>query len=218
MDYPQPLVTVDAVLLTLREGQLQVALHKRPAEPFAEMLALPGGILHVNEDVSAETAILRVLTHKTGFKPRYIEQLRVFSGPERDPRSWSISIAYVALAPEESLAKAKRDVFHFYSVDHLPQLAFDHNAIISAAVLRLRSKTRYSTLPTQLLPNKFTLGQLQATYEYIIGHKLNKAAFRRKIENEGVVIATDEYTQGGAHRPAQLYRARSVELFDRTIA
>lgn len=218
MDYKQPVVTVDAVLLTLKAGQLQVALYKRPADPFAGMLALPGGFVHVNEDVSAEAAVMRVLMEKTGFRPRYIEQLQVFSGTARDPRSWSVSVSYVALVPEEVLATAKAGVFHFYSVDHLPPLAFDHKEIVTSAVLRVRNKTRYSTLPTQLLPKKFTLRQLQDTYEVIIGHTLNKGAFRRKIEDEGVVTALDEFTQGGAHRPAQLYKSRAVELFDRTIA
>ncbi len=218
MTYKQPLVTVDAVLLTLKEGQLQVALHKRLADPCAGMLALPGGFVHVEEDGSTEAAVLRVLVEKTGFRPRYVEQLQVFSGSARDPRAWSVSVAYVALVPEEALGSAKEGVFHFYSVDQLPALAFDHREIVAAAVQRVRNKTRYSTLPTQLLPRKFTLRQLQDTYEAIIGHALNKAAFRRKIEDEGVVVATDEYTQGGAHRPAQLYKARAVELFDRTIA
>lgn len=218
MDYPQPLVTVDAVLLTLRDGCLQVALHRRPAEPFRDRLALPGGVAHVDQDASVEAAILRVLLDKTGFRPRYIEQLGVFSGPDRDPRSWSVSIAFVALVPEAALTEATEGIFHFHSVDALPALAFDHGTIVAAAVQRLRNKTRYSTLPTQLLPQRFTLSQLQATYEAIVGHPLNKAAFRRKIEEEGVVVATDAYTQGGAHRPAQLYEARPVELFDRTIA
>lgn len=218
MNHPQPLVTVDAVLLTLREGGLQVALHHRPAEPFRGLLALPGGVVHADEDTSAEAAILRVLLDKTGFRPRYIEQLAVFSGPDRDPRAWSVCVAYVALVPEEALTAAREGVFHFHGVDALPALAFDHGTIVAAAVQRLRNKTRYSTLPTQLLPQRFTLSQLQATYEAIVGHPLNKAAFRRKIEDEGVVVATEAYTQGGAHRPAQLYEARPVELFDRSIA
>lgn len=218
MEHIQPLVTVDAVLLTLREGGLQVALHRRPAEPFRGLLALPGGFVHADSDPSAEAAILRVLLDKTGFRPRYIEQLGVFSGPGRDPRAWSVAIAFVALVPEASLNEARKGVFHFHGVDALPGLAFDHGAIVAAAVQRLRNKTRYSTLPTQLLPQRFTLSQLQATYEAIVGHPLNKAAFRRKIEDEGVVVATEAHTQGGAHRPARLYEAHPVELFDRSIA
>lgn len=218
MTYPLPLVTVDAVLLTLKDSRLQVALHERPADPYRGRLALPGGIVHGQEDDSAEAAVLRVLLEKTGFRPRYIEQLQVFSGRERDPRGWSISVAYVALVPESCLQSAKAGVFVFRDVDSLPPLAFDHATLVDAAVRRLRNKTRYSTLPTQLLPERFTLGQLQATYEAIVGHPLNKAAFRRKIEDEGVVVPTEETTQGEAHRPARLYTAQPVELFNRSIA
>lgn len=217
MNFPQPLVTVDAVLLTLEQNELKVTLHEREAEPDAGMLALPGGVVHVDKDSSAEDTVLRVLRDKTGFNPRYLEQLKVFSGIARDPRSWSISVAYIGLVPFEALQAASRQVLRFYPVDALPRLAFDHNQIVAAAVERVRGKTRYSSLPTQLLPEKFTLSQLQKTYEAIIGSPLDKSSFRRKLEEQGFVIATDEFTQGGAHRPAQLYRAKPLETFDRII-
>jgi ADP-ribose pyrophosphatase YjhB (NUDIX family) len=217
MDFPLPLVTVDAVLLTLIEGRLQVALHRRTGDPCADCLALPGGVVHVDDDESLEATIVRVLKTKTGFSPRYMEQLQVFSGQDRDPRRWSLSVAYLALVPVDVLEAARKGVFHFYAVDQLPKLAFDHNAIVAAAVQRVRNKTRYSSLPTQLLPNKFTLAQLQKTYEVIIGSPLDKSSFRRKLEEEGVVVPTEEFTQGAAHRPARLYKATVMEVFDRVI-
>lgn len=217
MKFPLPLVTVDAVLLTLIEGRLQVALHHRESEPYPEMLALPGGVVHLDEDSSLEATVLRVLKEKTGFQPRYMEQLRVFSGPARDPRRWSLSVSYLALVPVDVLEASRKGVFHFYAADQLPTLAFDHNAIVAAAVERVRNKTRYSSLPTQLLPRKFTLAQLQKTYEAIIGSPLDKSSFRRKLEEEGFVVPTEEYEQGGAHRPARLYRATAMEVFDRVM-
>lgn len=216
MDFPQPLVTVDAVLLTLRDSGLEVALHRRDREPYRDAMALPGGVVHADEDASTEDSIRRVLRDKTGFEPRYLEQLQVFSGPDRDPRQWSLSVAYVALVPAAELAAATRAEFRFVSVDALPPLAFDHAKIVGAAVARLRSKSTYSTLPFFLLPECFTLTQLQHTYEAILRTRLEKSNFRRKMEAWGALEATDEHV-GGAQRPARLYRLKDFTFFDRSV-
>lgn len=223
-DYPLPLVTVDAVLLTLREGRLQVALHRRPADGVAGgKLALPGGFVHVRdedaageEDADVEAAVQRVLLEKTGFQPRYVEQLQVFSGRERDPRRWSVSIAFLALVPVEELALARAGVFHFYDADQLPDLAFDHAEIVAAAVHRVRAKSSYSALPAMLLPERFTLYQLQATYEALLHTTLDKSSFRRRLELWDMVEPLEEY-QMGVHRPAQLYRLKDFVLFDKSL-
>ena len=216
MKFALPLVTVDAVLLTLRQGELQVALHRRDKAPDEGMLALPGGVVHVDEDVSTEATVARVLNDKTGFQPRYLEQLQWFSGKHRDARSWSISLAYLALVPVEELEAASPNSFHFYGVDHLPQLAFDHADIIAAAVSRVRNKSSYSTLPCCLLPEKFTLSQLQATYEAILMTTLEKSNFRRKIEAWDVVEPTEEFLTG-AQRPARLYKLKDFMLFGKSF-
>lgn len=217
MDYPQPLVTVDAVLLTLRDSGLEVALHPRDREPFLGAMALPGGVVHADEDESTEDSIRRVLRDKTGFEPRYLEQLQVFSGHDRDPRQWSLSVSYVALVPAAELEAATRAEFRFVSVDALPPLAFDHARIVGAAVTRLRGKSSYSTLPFFLLPERFTLTQLQHTYEAILQTRLEKSNFRRKMEGWDVLEATSDYV-GGAQRPARLYRLKDFTLFDRSVA
>lgn len=215
MDFPQPLVTVDAVLLTLRESGLEVALHQRDREPLQGAMALPGGVVHANEDTSTEDSIRRVLRDKTGFEPRYLEQLQVFSGPGRDPRKWSLSVSYVALVPAAELEAAPA-AFRFVSVDALPPLAFDHADIVAAAVTRLRGKSSYSTLPFFLLPERFTLTELQRTYEAILQTTLEKSNFRRKMEAWDVLEATDDYALG-AQRPARLYRLKDFALFDRSV-
>ncbi|WAI85255.1 MULTISPECIES: NUDIX hydrolase [Achromobacter] len=216
MDYPLPLVTVDAVLLTLRAGVLEIALHQRDRDPFKNATALPGGVVHVDEDGDTEASIRRVLREKTGFEPRYLEQLQVFSGKDRDPRQWSLSVSYVALVPAAELEAATQADFRFVSVDALPPLAFDHAEIIAAAVARLRGKSSYSTLPFFLLPERFTLTELQHTYEAILQTRLEKSNFRRKMEAWGVLEATGEHV-GGAQRPAQLYRLKGFTLFDRSV-
>jgi len=215
LDFPQPLVTVDAVLLTLRESGLEVALHQRDREPLQGAMALPGGVVHANEDTSTEDSIRRVLRDKTGFEPRYLEQLQVFSGPGRDPRKWSLSVSYVALVPAAELEAAPA-AFRFVSVDALPPLAFDHADIVAAAVTRLRGKSSYSTLPFFLLPERFTLTELQRTYEAILQTTLEKSNFRRKMEAWDVLEATDDYALG-AQRPARLYRLKDFALFDRSV-
>ena len=216
MKYPSPLVTVDAVLLTLRQGELQVALHRRDKAPDEGMLALPGGVVHIDEDASTEVTVRRVLKDKTGFQPRYLEQLQWFSGKDRDERSWSISLAYLALVPVEELEAVSPEVFHFYGVDHLPKLAFDHAEIIAAAVRRVRNKSSYSTLPCCLLPEKFTLTQLKATYVAVLMTKLEKSNFRRKIDAWDVVQPTEEYLTG-AQRPARLYKLKDFMLFGKSF-
>lgn len=225
VNHALPLVTVDAVLMTLRERVLQVALHRRDKAPDEGMLALPGGVVHVRdanspadapEDESTEATVQRVLREKTGFTPRYLEQLQVFSGRQRDPRRWSLSVAYVALVPVEELDGVRDSVFHFYDVDHLPDMAFDHAQIVAAAVARVRNKSAYSTLPCSLLPELFTLSQLQATYEAVLQTRLDKSSFRRRIEAWEVVEATEDY-QTGVQRPARLYRLKDFALFNKTL-
>jgi 8-oxo-dGTP diphosphatase len=199
-------LTVDVVLLTLKEGRLHVGLFKREHEPFAGMLALPGACIDEAKDGNAQAAATRVLREKTGLASLYLEELGTFSGPKRDPRGWSLTVVYYALVPMHLLEPTIR----LYPADRLPKLAFDHKAIIKAAVIRVRSKAGYSSLPVYLCPEKFTLSELQATYEAIIGEPLNKANFRRKVDDLGVLDElAGEYRSTGNSRPAQLYRLKS---------
>lgn len=205
MTYPSPLATVDVVLLTLVERRLHVAVFAREAAPFAGALALPGGYIHADSDLSALDAAHRTLVSKTGIASPYLEQLATFSGPHRDPRGWSLSVAYVALVPAEALASAAG--LKLLDVAKLPRLAFDHNDIIDAAVARVRTKSLYSSLPAFLCPAQFTLPQLQAVYEAVLGEPLNKVSFRRKVEELGMVESVPGgFEEGKANRPAQLYR------------
>lgn len=225
--YAKPDVSVDAVLLTLSKEGLMVALHERNREPFRGALALPGGYIHTNEDASLEDAVRRMMREKTGLEPRYIEQLQTFAGPARDPRGWSVAISYVALVPMEDLIARQPGVFRFYAVDELPSLAFDHADQIRAAVQRVRNKSSYSTLPCWLLPGKFTLTQLQHTYEGVFGETVTRATFRSRlgikvgdvqpgeaVDEAGVIIATEDY-QLGNQRPARLFRVDQLGLYKR---
>lgn len=202
---PSLICTVDVVLLTLRDGVLQVLLQRRERDPFAGTLALPGGYVHPQEDADAEAAAARVLRQKAGIAGPYLEQLATFSGAARDPRGWSVAIAYCALVPADALPEPAL----LAPVDRLPSLPFDHAQIVAAAVARVRTKSQYSSLPVYLCGERFTLPQLQAVYEAVLGEPINKVSFRRKMEELDMLEAIEgALSSGAAHRPAQLYRLR----------
>lgn len=211
-------VTVDIVLLTLLAGRLQVLLMRRDREPFPGQLALPGGYIHPQEDNDALAAARRVLSDKTGVCAPYLEQLYTYANGARDPRGWSVSIAFYALVSEQALHRTGREVFELLEADALPRLSFDHNRIVETALDRLRNKSAYSSLPCYLLPGRFTLTELQQTYEQVMGVQLEKSAFRRKLADLDFVEAVPGAQQTGQHRPAQLYRLKAgarLATFDR---
>ena len=198
--------TVDVVLLTLKDNGLHVALLKREREPFKGVLALPGGFVHVAEDTDTRDAALRVLQEKTGIEVPYLEQLATFSGPARDPRGWSIAVAYYALVSFDVIERARHPNVKLVSVDKPLSLPFDHRAIIETAVERLRSKSQYSSLPCYLAGETFTLPALQRIYETLMGESINKVSFRRKMTEMDMLDAVEgEFEAAGAHRPAQVY-------------
>lgn len=199
--------TVDIVLMTLQEGQLRVMLLKRDREPFEGALALPGGYVHTDEDQGCEDAARRVLLEKAGLQSPYLEQLASFSGPARDPRGWSVSVAYFALVatPEWSQPGPR-----WLPVDRLPQLPFDHGRIIAAAVERVRNKAQYSSLPAHLCPEPFTLPELHAVYQALLGDAINPVSFRRKMDELAILEPVPGAKRAeGPHRPAQLYRLKN---------
>ena len=217
--YPRPIATVDAVILTLSEGKLQVLLHRRPQAPFAGAWALPGGFIRETEDADAEAAIGRVLREKAGASGFWVEQLATFSGPVRDPRGWSISVAYMALVPRDRLPVGT-DSVRLFDVDALPPLAFDHDRILAAGLARLRGKGAYSTLPATLLGETFTLKELQDAYEVVLGQSLDPSSFRRKLNELRLVeeVPGAERRAAGGGRPSKLFRlAGDPRTFDRTL-
>jgi 8-oxo-dGTP diphosphatase len=209
----QLICTVDIVLLTLREGRLQVMLLKRDREPFEGALSLPGGYVHTNEDQGCEDAAQRVLLQKAGLQSPYLEQLASFSGPARDPRGWSVSVAYFALVAAPELGHPGQ---HWLPVDRLPQLPFDHGHIVAMAVERVRNKSQYSSLPVHLCADTFTLPELHTIYEALLGEAINPVSFRRKMDELGMLEPVPGAKRAnGAHRPAQLYRLK--DEFRRTL-
>jgi 8-oxo-dGTP diphosphatase len=217
--YERPIATVDAALFTLVDAGLRLALTRRDREPYKGQLALFGGYVHTGADDDTAATARRILRDKAGITLSYLEQLFTFSGKVRDPRGWSLSVAYYALVRPDELRSADATPIELVPVDRVPALPFDHNRIVDAALARLRGKSTYSSLPAFLLPPTFTLTQLQDVYERVLGHALDKSSFRRKIESQGVITPVEAMVRGGRHRPAQLYRLsdRRLAEFDRLI-
>jgi 8-oxo-dGTP diphosphatase len=213
-------VTVDVVLLTLDGKELRVVVVQRDRDPWKGQLALPGGYVHPEEDLDSAAAAARVLLEKTGVVAPYLEQLYTFSDGARDPRGWSASIVYYALVAHDALQGQRDTQYRLVSVDSLPPLAFDHQRIVSFAVERVRSKASYSSLPCYLLPDAFTLAELQSVYERLLGDQFDKSSFRRKLADLDFLEPVKDAMRTGTHRPAQLYRLRSGKrpmLFNKTI-
>ncbi|HYK85586.1 MAG TPA: NUDIX domain-containing protein [Ktedonobacteraceae bacterium] len=206
--YERPSVTVDVVMMSLRQRDLQVLLIKRRSWPYEGMWAIPGGFVNIDE--SLETAAKRELQEETGVQDVYLEQLYTFGDPGRDPRTRVITVVYFALLDSARLqVKAADDAVDvgWFSVYQLPQLAFDHEKILHYALERLRGKLDYTTIAFSLLPERFTLRELQRVYEIILHKKnLDKRNFRKKILSTGILEDTGDKKMEGTHRPARLYR------------
>jgi 8-oxo-dGTP diphosphatase len=198
-------VAVDIVIFTIQSGSLKVLLVRRKIAPYEGKFALPGGFVH--EDEGLEEASLRELEEETGVGDVYLEQLYSFGTPKRDPRGRVVSVAYFALISPDRTLQAGSDAAEaeWHEMQKLPSLAFDHAAILEYALERLRNKLEYTTVGFQLLPEKFTLPDLQTVYEAILDKKLDKRNFRRKIAQLKILKPLKEYQQTG-RRPAQLFR------------
>lgn len=205
-EYPRAALTVDCVVFGLDDHDLKVLLIQRGIEPFAGQWALPGGFVRVDETL--EAAAMRELFEETEVDNVYLEQLYTFSELDRDPRERVVSVAYYALAKlSDHRVHAATDAREaaWFSTNEAPPLAFDHAKILGAACERLRGKVRYQPIGFELLPEKFTLRQLQRLYETILDRELDKRNFRKKILGMGLLKELDELETDVAHRAARLY-------------
>jgi 8-oxo-dGTP diphosphatase len=200
---------------------LSIPLVRRTRDPFAARWALPGGAADVAESL-ADTAA-RKLFETTQLAPAYLEQLYAFGERSGSPTGRVVSVVYWALVRAEqaeqavaaTAAAAEGDNVRWFPADELPELAFDHNAIVEYALWRLRNKMEYSRIAHALLGETFTLSELRQVHEAVLQKTLDPANFRRQIESSRAIVATDELVTGGRHRPPRLYRYdTTVELAD----
>lgn len=199
-------VAVDCCIFTVIEGELCVLLIKMK-EKLADFWALPGGLISNNE--TADEAARRILKQQTSVSNVYLEQLYTFSEIERDPFNRVVSIAYFALIPAENVILKtipKYTDVRWWKIKELPNLAYDHQKITKYSQKRLGWKVTYSNAIWSLLPEEFSLSQLQSAYESVLGKKLDKRNFRKKILSLDIIIETGNKATIGAHRPAKLYK------------
>jgi 8-oxo-dGTP diphosphatase len=205
--YKFAVMAVDVVIFTIREGKLMALLIQMKKNPFAGMWAAPGGLIRGNE--SLDNAAKRLLLEKAGVKNVYLEQLYAFGEPNRDPFGRVVSVAYFALIPSRGIIlKTTKDYadVRWFPVKKLPKMAYDHKKIVGTAAKRLQAKLGYTNIVYSLLPKEFALGELQKTYEIILGKKMDKRNFRKKIFSLKLVRKTEKKRQGEANRPANLYK------------
>lgn len=207
-DFPK--VAVDIVIFTVDNGRLKVILIQMKKKPFTGKWAFPGGLVGLRE--SLDDAARRELYEKTGVKNVYLEQLYTFGEVRRDPFSRVVSVAYFALVNRKQIKKlittSKYQRIDWFDVNKLPRLAYDHNEVAKYAIARLRAKLEYTNIAFSLLPRYFTLAALQEAYEIILGRKLDKRNFIKKIDTLHLLRKTQKFEKG-AHRPARLYEFRS---------
>jgi len=200
-------VTVDTVALSVQEGQLEIVLVKRKHEPFKNSWALPGGFLDEQDD-TVEQAAARELLEETNVGNVYLEQLFTFGDRGRDPRGRVVTVSYLALLRQDDLklrASSDASGVAWWPVMDLPKLAFDHQRIIEYAHQRIKYKIEYSAAAFSLLPEKFTLRDLQSIYEAVLGRPIDNRNFRKRFLKSGILQELDETSQQGSFRPARLY-------------
>ena len=195
-------MTAVPVVLAPLLGALHVLLVRRAEEPFAGAWVLPGGFMSPTER-PGETA-QRKLTEKTGVGAVYLEQLQTYAEPDRDPRGWIPTVAYLALI-DAAVLRTDETGARWVPVDPLPALGFDHAQIVRDGVERLRGKLWWSNIAVGLLPERFTMPQARRVFEAISGIAYEPSNFRRELELSGLVRATGEVVKGGKGRPAALY-------------
>ena len=211
-EYPHPAVTVDIATITITGGHLAVVLIRRAEWPHAGKWALPGGFVGIDE--SLRRAAWRELREETGLKAGSLEQLGAFGRPDRDPRERVITVVYIALAaPDQLQLEAGSDAKEvgLFRLDELPELAFDHARILAHALERVRDKLDTEGVARRLMPESFTLSELQHACEAVAGTRVDKRNFRKRLTALDIVEATGQSRQEGAHRPARLFRVKNPD-------
>ena len=204
-DYPRPAVTTDCVIFGYDGKELKVLLIERGIEPFKGCWAFPGGFLNMDEDALAGAR--RELKEETGLEDAFIEQFHTFSEPGRDPRGRVITIAHYALVKIQEVeggddaAQAR-----WFSIGEVPPLAFDHDRILRMAMSRLKERIHFEPVGFELLPDVFTMPQLQNLYESILEVHFDRRNFASKMLKLGILEDTGDRPAGASSRIPVSYR------------
>ncbi len=207
-------LSVDAVVFGYEEGEISVLLIKRKYDPFKGKWAIPGGF--VKDYESLENAVERELHEETGVKISYLEQLYTFGKPSRDPRGRVVSVAYFGLVRPNTFkisASTDAEEVAWFNIKDLPQLAFDHKAILKIAIERLQGKITYEPIGFELLDKKFPFSDLEKLYTTLLGRDIDRRNFRKKIIGLNVLDELDEKVSKGSGRPAILFQFNQKRYF-----
>lgn len=218
--YPPVAVTVDVVVFTIRADLLAVLLVRRGEAPHLGEWALPGGFIRPDEDL--DHAAHRELAEETGLATGiHLEQLRSYGAPERDPRMRTVTVAYLALAPDLAAPVAGTDAAHAAwvpvqeALSDRAGLAFDHAQILKDALDRARAKLEYTPLATAFCPPEFTVAELRHVYETVWGVALDPRNFHRKVtKTPGFLEPLGTTTTRDGGRPAQLFRRGDLDVLN----
>lgn len=199
-------VAVDCLIFGFNEGKLELLLVQRSFEPERDRWSLIGGFVLNDEDL--DTAAHRVLTELTGLDDVYMEQVRAFGKAKRDPYERVISVTYSALVLKKDYNSELVESYNaqWFPIDELPELIFDHKEMVESAMRRLRRRVKTGPVGFNLLPEKFTLPQLQKLYEAILDEEIDKRNFRKKLNTMDFLIKLDEKDKSESKKGAYLYR------------
>lgn len=204
-EYPHPSVTTDCVIFGFDGVKLRVLLVKRGVEPYKGKWAFPGGFLKMDE--SAHQGAQRELKEETGLDAGFIRQFHTFSDPDRDPRERVITIAYYALVKMQQVCGGDDAAeAQWFSLDDIPQLAFDHDRILRKAEQTLRQQIHFEPIGFELLPDEFTILELQNLYEAILGMKFDRRNFYSKMKRLEMLEPTGQTVNPSKKREALLFR------------
>ncbi len=199
--------SIDNVILGFDAGALKVLLIERAEEAFIGQMALPGNL--VREDENLDDGAARILLELTGLEEAHLEQLHTFGNVDRHPLGRVITVAYYSLIRISNYNLQPRSTFArkavWINVSELPDLAFDHNIIVAKALRRIKRKLRHHPIGFELLPEQFTLRQLQELYESILQIGIDTRNFRKKILSYDFLAETGEKQKQVSHRAAKLY-------------
>ncbi len=200
------LVALDSIIFGFDGEKLKLLLVKRGIETEKDVWSLMGGWLQTNENL--DQAAKRILKELTGLDDIYLEQASVYGAPERDPVQRTVAITYFALINVADYETKISDNFHakWFALDELPELLFDHATMVSHAIHKLRNKAAFHPVGFELLPEKFTIPQLQTLYEAIFDTKFDKRNFNRKINASGLLLKQEDKQKGFSRKGAYYYR------------
>ncbi len=205
--YPRPALTTDSVIFGFDGVGINILLIERGIEPYKGKWALPGGFVRIDESVDA--AARRELKEETGVGDVFMEQLFTFGDLERDPRGRVVSVAYYALVRTDAyrlLAGDDASTAHWFPINKIPPLAFDHDHILRVAHQRLKGKIRYQPIGFELLDEKFTMPELQRVYESILEISFDRRNFYNKLMKTGLLIPQEEKMKNVPHRAARYFK------------